>query len=218
MHSKGLLALASLLLFGLAGVTSAPAQGLTGSTVTANSWFGGTSSPPGACDPQTNAACNLMDYNTPGGPTNDPLPIVPVAFVEDFLTLTTTSISDRTITIVNNFAGPFCSTAACDDVFSGFVFTFAGALPITSVTVDSGSDPNFLPIVGGLTFTPTAIFVNLAGDSPAVGDQLILDVTTNGTTPVPEPSTWALMLLGFAGLGLVGYQRKGAAGRAALTG
>jgi hypothetical protein len=218
MHSKGLLALASLLLFGLAGVTSAPAQGLTGSTVTANSWFGGTSSPPGACDPQTNAACNLMDYNTPGGPTNDPLPIVPVAFVEDFLTITTTSISDRTITIVNNFAGPFCSTAACDDVFSGFVFTFAGALPITSVTVDSGSDPNFLPIVGGLTFTPTAIFVNLAGDSPAVGDQLILDVTTNGTTPVPEPSTWALMLLGFAGLGLVGYQRKGAAGRAALTG
>ena len=159
-----------------------------------------------------------MDYNTPGGPTNDPLPIVPVAFVEDFLTITTTSISDRTITIVNNFAGPFCSTAACDDVFSGFVFTFAGALPITSVTVDSGSDPNFLPIVGGLTFTPTAIFVNLAGDSPAVGDQLILDVTTNGTTPVPEPSTWALMLLGFAGLGLVGYQRKGAAGRAALTG
>lgn len=218
MHSKGLLALASLLLFGLAGVTSAPAQGLTGSTVTANSWFGGTSSPPGACDPQTNAACNLMDYNTPGGPTNDPLPIVPVAFVEDFLTLTTTSISANTITIVNNVAGPFCSTAACDDVFSGFVFTFAGALPITSVTVDSGSDPNFLPIVGGLTFTPTAIFVNLAGDSPAVGDQLILDVTTNGTTPVPEPSTWALMLLGFAGLGLVGYQRKGAAGRAALTG
>lgn len=218
MHSKGLLALASLLLFGLAGVTSAPAQGLTGSTVTANSWFGGTSSPPGACDPQTNAACNLMDYNTPGGSTNDPLPIVPVAFVEDFLTLTTTSISANTITIVNNFAGPFCSTAACDDVFSGFVFTFAGALPITSVTVDSGSDPNFLPIVGGLTFTPTAIFVNLAGDSPAVGDQLILDVTTNGTTPVPEPSTWALMLLGFAGLGLVGYQRKGAAGRAALTG
>ena len=219
MHSKGLLALASLLLFGLAGVVAAPAQGLTGSTVTANSWFGGTSSPPGACDPQTNAACNLMDYNTPGGPTNDPLPIVPVAFVEDFLTITTTSISDRTITIVNNFAGPFCSTAACDDVFSGFVFTFAGALPITSVTVDSGSDPNFLPIVGGLTFTPTAIFVNLAGDSPAVGDQLILDVTTGSTPVLPEPSTWAMMLLGFAGLGYARYRRMGGgSGRAAHTG
>ena len=27
---------------------------------------------------------------------------------------------------------------------------------------------------------------------------------------VPEPSTWAMMLLGFAGLGYVGYRRRGA--------
>jgi PEP-CTERM motif len=26
-------------------------------------------------------------------------------------------------------------------------------------------------------------------------------------TAVPEPSTWAMMLLGFAGLGYVGYRR-----------
>ena len=26
-------------------------------------------------------------------------------------------------------------------------------------------------------------------------------------TPVPEPSTWAMMLAGFAGLGLAGYRR-----------
>ena len=26
-------------------------------------------------------------------------------------------------------------------------------------------------------------------------------------TPVPEPSTWAMMLIGFAGLGFVGYRR-----------
>lgn len=90
MRSKSLFAVASLLFFGLAGATSAPAQGLAGSTVTANSWFGGANSPPGVCDPQTNATCNLMDYDTPGGPTNDPLPVVPVAFVEDFLTATTT--------------------------------------------------------------------------------------------------------------------------------
>jgi PEP-CTERM motif len=28
------------------------------------------------------------------------------------------------------------------------------------------------------------------------------------TTVVPEPSTWAMMLLGFAGLGLVGWRRR----------
>jgi hypothetical protein len=26
---------------------------------------------------------------------------------------------------------------------------------------------------------------------------------------VPEPSTWAMMLLGFAGLGYAGYRRRG---------
>jgi hypothetical protein len=29
-------------------------------------------------------------------------------------------------------------------------------------------------------------------------------------TPVPEPSTWALMLLGFAGLGFAGWRRAAA--------
>ena len=33
-------------------------------------------------------------------------------------------------------------------------------------------------------------------------------------TPVPEPSTWALMLFGFAGLGYAGYRRAGAAATA----
>jgi hypothetical protein len=51
--------------------------------------------------------------------------------------------------------------------------------------------------------------VNVAGDEPGAGDKLILNVTTFTPTPVvPEPSTWALMLLGFAGLGIAGYRRK----------
>jgi hypothetical protein len=200
---------AAAALFATAGAPTAQA-GLDGSTVTANSWFGGTTSPPGACDPQTNAACNLMDYSTPGGPTNDPLPVVPVAFVEDFLTLTTTSISDTTITIVNDSPLPFCvGSLPCADVFDGFAFSFSGALPITDVTVDSGSSADFLP--ASLTFTATAIFVNLAGRSPTVDSTLILDVTTGGgPPPVPEPSTWALMLLGFAGLGFAGWRRMAA--------
>jgi hypothetical protein len=27
-------------------------------------------------------------------------------------------------------------------------------------------------------------------------------------TPVPEPSTWAMMILGFAGVGFLAYRRK----------
>jgi len=150
-----------------------------------------------------------MDYNGPSGPTNSPLPVVPVAFLADFLTLTTTSISDKAITIVNNSPLPFCTTSLpCADVFDGFAFTFSGGLPITSVTVDPGSSADFLPV--SLAFNATAIFVNLAGDLPAVDSTLVLDVTTKGTTPAPEPSTWALMLLGFAGLGFAGWRRTAA--------
>jgi hypothetical protein len=39
---------------------------------------------------------------------------------------------------------------------------------------------------------------------------------TFGTLSVPEPSTWAMMLLGFAGLGYAGYRRS-RAGRATLA-
>ena len=41
---------------------------------------------------------------------------------------------------------------------------------------------------------------------------LVLGVTV---TPVPEPSTWMLMLAGFAGLGYFGYKASRAAGHEA---
>jgi hypothetical protein len=31
---------------------------------------------------------------------------------------------------------------------------------------------------------------------------------STGTLTVPEPSTWAMMLIGFAGLGFVGYRQR----------
>jgi hypothetical protein len=51
--------------------------------------------------------------------------------------------------------------------------------------------------------------VNLAGEDPSAGHSLILDVTTKTAVATPEASTWMLMLLGFAGLGFVGYRRGG---------
>ena len=41
--------------------------------------------------------------------------------------------------------------------------------------------------------------------------------TVGTVAPVPEPSTWAMLLLGFTGLGYVAYRRKTKAGlRAAV--
>ena len=47
---------------------------------------------------------------------------------------------------------------------------------------------------------------------PTSAGDLILDPFTIGTATftatIPEPSTWAMMLLGFAGLGIAGYRRS----------
>jgi len=189
MHSKGLFALTSLLFCGLFGATSAPAYaaGLDGSTVQSASYLGVSFPPPAASPTEcTVIFCTILDYSGPSGPTNSPLPIVPVTYVEDSLTLTTVSVGDTQITITNDFAGLFCPSRGCTPGdFSGYVFTFTGAPDITNVEVGSGSSLDFQPVAPptggvtpGLTRTTNSITVNVAGDNLAVGDQLILDVTS----------------------------------------
>ena len=66
----------------------------------------------------------------------------------------------------------------------------------------------------GFTFTTRTAgnlsFENFGGDNLG----LILDnITVDSATPtqtasVPEPSTWAMLLLGFAGVGFMAYRRK----------
>ncbi len=226
-----MLALAAVL--GSVAVGSAPAvAGLVGATVQAASYLNLSYPPPAATPIEcTTIDCNIIDYETiPGdesSATNAPLPIVPVTYVEDSLTDTTVSVGDTQITITNNYAGLFCPNAGCTPgYFSGYVFTFTGAPDITKVVVGSGSSSDFQPVApptaepgvhpAGLTWTTTTITANVAGDNLAVGDQLILDVTTAGSgLVVPEPSTWAMMLIGFAVLGFAAYRRAGAVTRAA---
>jgi hypothetical protein len=53
--------------------------------------------------------------------------------------------------------------------------------------------------------TGPGIVLDVAGDpfQSETGNQVIASVTA-----VPEPSTWAMMLLGFAGIGFMAYRRK----------
>ena len=70
-------------------------------------------------------------------------------------------------------------------------------------TVD---DPN-ATLAGDTTFNVQGTFVNGINDKGQLvgfyGDAV------NGflANPVPEPSTWAMMALGFAGLGFAGYRK-----------
>jgi PEP-CTERM motif len=44
-------------------------------------------------------------------------------------------------------------------------------------------------------------------DVPPTPATSIVGLTSFTVTSVPEPSTWAMMVLGFAGLGYAGYRR-----------
>jgi hypothetical protein len=83
------------------------------------------------------------------------------------------------------------------DVSSTFDFSFQGDLILGDISNNSVSNLGFMGPNIDLTLSDEfGIFV--------IGGA------------VPEPSTWAMMLLGFAGLGLVGYrQTRGARPQAA---
>jgi PEP-CTERM motif len=210
----------------LLGIASAPARaGLDGSTVEASFWIpiiGGpttTSPPPGPC--LQGLPCEIPNI-LPGGTTNVPLPTVPVDLAQGAQSGSTISVGDTQIVITNVLPDvPFCSDiagvgAACTDPFVGFQFIFSSGVDITGVSVDPATNPDFLPNKmaphnGLQLLSPTRIVVDVAGDFPAVDHALILDVSfTPVGPPVPEPSTWALILLGFAGLGFAGWRRRAA--------
>jgi hypothetical protein len=139
--------------------------------------------------PFTNPApSEIEDYiNSMGMTTNTPPPMIPASFIEGAISGSTIGVGDTQITITNKLSAPFCSTALpCADVFTGFGFVFSAGADITGVTVDPASSPAFLPVAGGLTFNASDIFVNVAGDAPAVGGELILDVST-AAAAVPDP-------------------------------
>jgi hypothetical protein len=63
----------------------------------------------------------------------------------------------------------------------------------------------------------TNVNVNPLSPYPALHPGGVLEITSTGEiwtgqNVIPEPSTWAMMLVGFAGLGLAGYRRAKALG------
>jgi hypothetical protein len=101
----------------------------------------------------------------------------------------------------------------------GSSITYSGA----ELAVISGEEPNTLPssvIPGGLPTIDGALtngrwtFTDTSNDIIGITVSNGTDISTNSfeiaqiTTSVPEPSTWAMMLLGFAGLGYAAFRRS----------
>lgn len=95
------------------------------------------------------------------------------------------------------FAATDWSTAFADITF---LFTLNSANP---AAVNSLAIPNspFAPLAFA-SATAMLTFDNFNGDAGSYVAQI------NAVSAVPEPATWALMILGFAAMGFVGYRRS----------
>jgi hypothetical protein len=122
------------------------------------------------------------------------------------------NIGSGTLGIVTDVAGGVAVDFALN---SGINFVNAGG-PHTPFTYNL----NAIPI--SITFVNPAIFSaagtsgatpDMVGDNGAPGSQhgpldfTVLGITTANLMPTP-PSTWAMMILGFFGIGFLAYRRK----------
>ncbi len=91
------------------------------------------------------------------------------------------------------------STTFLTGAFNGFEIKDLSGGVFTAASVDGSS--NFNPVI---TFSGNTLFLNYQGlDASGIS---VIDFQVSSA--VPEPSTWAMMLLGFCGLGFFAYRRK----------
>ena len=110
------------------------------------------------------------------------------------------------------YSAPVYSGAV--DVYSGLDGTGTLLASLTLPTTENGASvpgcygTAYCPwVADGITFSGTAESVNFTGTANYIG---FAEITLGSATPggVPEPSTWAMMALGFAGLGFAGWRKS----------
>ena len=111
----------------------------------------------------------------------------------------TFSFTANTISYFNPYVG-FYSGTGTD--FNGWVLQFSGVPKITSVTNDPTSQMD--PI--SISFTDNTVELNFSGQFRPSASTSVFDVTF--AAGVPEPGTWAMMLVGFGGLGAATRMRR----------
>jgi hypothetical protein len=122
--------------------------------------------------------------------------------------------------------GPFKGDVLAADSADAVLFDSAGSLIKTYTLPDNlgrdsslNLDPNGTDFWTGDSMSGLIWEVNIAtgaiDEQWNTGSSTFLGISVFGGTTlgggggtVPEPSTWGMMLLGFAGLGLVGYRRR----------
>jgi hypothetical protein len=196
MRTKMILfAVAIVAFFSVMGV---PAHaGLINADSTVDIFFGSQASQPYPSQVFSTAAPGPFSLSAPIPPTN-------LHNTEPFNLAADAGFwfSDTQVTIYNNANPP----AAFADPYTTFDFKFTNE-NITNVAIDQSTSADFLPATLTL-LSPNEFTAYINGADPAYLSTLLIDVTTGSVGAVPEPSTWAMMMLGFAGIGFMAYRRK----------
>jgi hypothetical protein len=169
------------------------------------------------------AADAAFFYNGPvnwvySGPQSGPNAVNTFLNINDVQAFSSPSGKFATVT---DFGNSTLSVAG-DATSAYFAVLGSAKFGTVSVTHDDGAvmyvdSYGYAPI-----YSPgeTSVITNTASVSPGYHEYLVTYVEGNGApsvlqVSVPEPSTWAMMLAGFAGLGFLGYRRNKAADSAA---
>jgi hypothetical protein len=90
---------------------------------------------------------------------------------------------------------------------SGAILTFGP----NNTTTGFGTLPGLVLTDGSFDYIYQVLNPTLGLQAPTVGTGQTTIQGTVTVTAVPEPSTWAMMILGFAGIGFLSYRRRGRA-------
>jgi hypothetical protein len=88
-----------------------------------------------------------------------------------------------------------------------FDFSATGGTPYLIFQSNLGGSLCFNGAPGNCDGKPSAISVYFNADNPVSIQRGNVEIATV-TGAVPEPSTWAMMILGFAGVGFMAYRRR----------
>ena len=109
-----------------------------------------------------------------------------------------------TLNFTNNSAISSVSSGTNVGEFGGNPYYFISIQSTCCITPIANFSPGFqfdFPTLGGAVQPGNF-------DSTTFGGNYLYGSVTAEISAVPEPSTWAMMILGFAGIGVIAYRRK----------
>jgi hypothetical protein len=171
--------------------TSSQAAAVIGSSVTGGLFFGTLNQ----FDPVNgNVPTGFSNYTSGGLTVTIAEPAIEFGF-NDTANFDTVNITATQIIITDVRTGPLASVASS----SPFKITLTDTSFPDGITQLSNSFDSSAFTLSGSTFT-----FNSFGTSQPATYTAVFDFAA----AVPEPSTWAMMILGFAGIGFMAYRRK----------